>query len=31
MLLGVIDGARCQIQIDVGFGHAVDHRFRPCA
>ena len=23
MLLGVIDGARCQIQIDIGFGDAV--------
>lgn len=23
ILLGVIDGARCQIQIDIGFGDAV--------
>lgn len=23
MLLGVIDGARCQIQVDIGFGYAV--------
>lgn len=23
ILLGVIDGARCQVQIDIGFGDAV--------